>query len=580
MIMSRNRDKTFEKRSKRGVSIPTAMFFVLISFLISTVMAARAHLDLQLTRYDGLEMERELAARGAAARVLVELNDDDGWKEHDSSNRVVFERVSEGARFTTEGWAEQDSDNPLIYHVFGRAFNGELDSQSSLSSRVVLRRPDVEGIVFANAPVGDRRFESDSLFVKRGYDREWELLPPAPVMTYDSDRRLHIDHSRHCGSLNNLAADNNGRVYAHYIPGYDRDDFIGDIFRDKYKNFIRTGNFSDMYRAIPDYVEALGFGLRNKAFGGSVLMRYDLAKSGWEALPAVPDVSYSGNTAILRKDRIYDGGVGPIEVSGNSLYTALYRDGRDAMLRLDLGSNEWEVIQPPNAGLPEASQAEADDRGNLYAKWHTLNRNRSAIFRLSGNSNTWQSIPMPLRGQFDSDGHWHALGGEVPDLQHMDVTPDGKVYAVWNASDMNSSWNYVIYEYGPDDKGVERWRPLPPSPGFSDHKSKNSPPGATEQAYAADDKVNFRLVKSVAVDAEGRIISSIRDRSSRNSKDPLVYQQGEEYIPLGELPELKIDGSGQVHENRDPKKKVEAFQASGGGTRNGSKDRYIPVFRY
>lgn len=534
-------------------------------------------MDLQLTRYDGIEVERELAARGAAARALVELNKDDQWKEHDSEDRVRFESAREGARFNTEGWAQQDPENPLIYHVFGRAFHGDSDSQSSLSSRVVLRRPDVEGVVFTNAPVGNSRFQSDSLFVKKGYDREWEILPPAPVMTYDSNQILHVDPTRHCGSLNNLAADNNGRVYAHYIPGYDRDDFVGDIFRDKYGNFIRTGNFSDMYRAIPDYVEALGFGLRKKAFGGSVIMKFDIAGSSWEALPAVPDVSYSGGKAVLNPNKIYDGGVGPIEVSGNSLYASLFRNGRDAMLRLDLGSNEWEVIQPPSAGLPEASQAEADDRGNLYAKWHSIDRNRSAIFRMSGDSDVWQSIPMPQRGQFDSEGEWHTLGGDVPDLQHMDVTPEGKVYAVWNASDMNSSWKYVIYEYGPDDRGVERWKPLPPSPGFSDSETKNLPLEQVEKAYAADKKVDFRLVKSVAVDAEGRIISSIRDRSNRNSKDPLVYQQLEEYIPLGALPDKRFDSSGRLVDSAAP---VEAFQASGGGARNGSKDRYIPVFRY
>lgn len=562
--------------SNRGVSIPTALFFVLIAFLISTVMAARAHMDLQLTRYDGLEMEREAAAKGTAARVLVELNKDDKWKAHDADHRFQFESTAAGDRFDTEGWVAHDPDNPLIYHIFGRAYSGSAEGQSSLSSRVVLRRPDVEGMIFTNSPIGDGRYQPDSLFYRRGYDTDWTLIPPAPVITFDEYRNPHKLPGRFCGSLNNIAVDSKGRVYAHYIPGYDRDDFIGDIFRQKYRNYLKDGNYSGMYRAIPDYVETLGYGLRAKAFGGSSIMRYDTSKGEWEALPAVPAVNYSGGKATLDPSHIYDGGVGPIEVAGNSVYAALFRDGRDAMLRLDQSTNKWEVIQPPPTNVyVEATQCQADEKGNLYAKWGNIERSRTALYRMSGNK-PWEEIPLPARGQFDENGKWHLLGGTVPDIQHMDVTADGKVYGVWNAQDYNSQWSYVVYEFSADEHGVEKWKAIPPSPGlYYDAK---------ESRYAEDsNKKRFKFAKSIAVDAEERVITSLRDGGNSSAhEDPLVYQQGEDYIPLGLLPEKGFDSSGNFVDDvrRIDSRGTGPFQAAGGGYVNGSKERYIPVYRY
>ena len=537
------------------------MFFVLICFLISTVMAARAHLDLQVSRYDGMEMERDLAAQGASARALVELNKDDDWKEHDSDHRVLFETSADNGRFDLEGWAQADPDNPTIYHVYGRAFSSDANGQSSISSRVVLRRPDVEGVTFTNAPIVGQ-YLPDSLFYKRGYDTEWTHLPPAPRMTYSGTTL--VNHGGYCGSLNNLASDNSGNLYAHYIPGYDRDDVVGDIFRRKYGDFLKRGDFAGMYRAMPDYVETLGYDLRGKAFGGSVLMRFDTAKGDWEALPPVPDVGYSSGRAFLRPNTIYDGGVGPIEAGNNSVYAALFRDGHDAMLRLDLGTSEWEVIQPPGAGLPEAGQCEADEQGNLYANWWTVDRNRSGLFRKSGD-NAWEQIPMPPRGQFDDQGNWQELSGSVPGLQHLDVTSDGKVYAVWNAHEENSSMEYVVYEFSSDEHGNERWTPIAPAPRFT---------------YNADGEVKrlagaAQLVKSIAVDAEDRIISSIDEDLGIDS---LAYQQGDEYIPFELLPYKQHTRDGNLVEQKG--KNLEPFQATGGGFVNGSEDRYIPIYRY
>lgn len=548
--------------SQRGVSIPTAMFFVLVCFMISTVMAARAHLDLQVSKYDGLELERDLAARGAAARALVLLNADDEWKEHDSDNRVSFE-TTETARFNLEGWAQQDADNPLIYHVFGRAFVDGNSDQESISSRVTLRRPDTEGLTFANTSVPGQ-YQPDSLFYKRGYDAEWTLLPPAPRWTYN-DSMVLVEHSGYAGAVNNLAADNQGRMYAHYTSGYDRDDFIGDIYRRKYSDFLNSGNFAEMYRAMPDYVEALGFDLRRKAFGGSVLMRFDPQVSDWEALPAVPNVSYAGGVASINQNQIYDGGVGAIEVTNDSLYTVLYRDGHDAMLRLDLASNTWGVIQPPG-GMPEATQSEADDNGNIYAKWATVDRNRSAIYRQSGGS-SWEKIPDPPRGQFDEAGNWQPMSGVVTSLGHMDVTPEGKVYAVWNAHDESSSMEYVVYEFSKDSDGQEVWTPMPPAPRFNyvDGVPQALPQGGSSQ-----------LVKSLAVDAEDRLIASIDGRGG--GVDSMAYQQGEEYIPYDQLPNHVHNQNGELIEHETGH--LDPFQAAGGGFVNGQENRYITVYRY
>lgn len=535
------------------------MFFVLVSFMISTVMAARSHLDLQMSRYDGLELERDLAARGASARALVELNKDDEWKEHDRNDRVLFQSTSDGSKFNVEGWAQQDPDNPIIYHVYGRAFTS--DSQSSISSRVTLRRPDTEGVTFASAPVVSQ-YTPDSLFYKKGYDTEWTQLPPVPRSTFNDSMQL-VDHGGFSGSLNNLAADDQGRLYAHYIPGYDDDGVVGPIFRRKYGDFLKSGDFAGMYRAMPDYVELLGYGLRKQAFGNSVLWRFDTGTESWSALPAVPDVGYSGGQAYINQNRIYDGGVGSIEVADNALYTTLYRDGHDAMMKLDFSSNEWEVIQPPG-GLPEAGQVSSDGDGNIYAKWHTVDRNRSTIFRRAPGRNSWEAIPSPPKGQFDENNEWQPMQGEIPVQEHMEVTPDGKVFAVWNAHQENSSLEYVMYEFSEDENGRETWKPIPPSPRFYYRDGEL----VREQGAS-------QLVKGIAVDSEGRIIQSIDED---HGNDPLAYKQGDDYIPFDELPYQRHDRSGQYQE--DPDRSLEPFQAAGGGFRNGAEDRYIPVYRY
>jgi hypothetical protein len=535
------------------------MFFVLVSFMLSTVMAARAHLDLQMSRYDGLELERDLAARGASARALVALNQDDDWKDHDTDNRVLFQSMQDG-RFNVEGWAQQDPDNPLIYHVFGRAFTDGVGGQESISSRVVLRRPDVEGVTFTNAPRFGRLLP-DSLFYKRGYDSEWSHLPPAPRVTYDDNMQI-VNHGGYCGSLFNLASDDAGRLYAHYVPGYDRSDFVGSIFRQKYQDFLVSGDFAGMYRAMPDYVELLGYGLRKKAFGGSVIMRFDTAQGDWQPLPAVPDVGFANGQAYIDPNNIYDGGVGAIEVANNSLYTTLYKDGHDGMMRLDLSTNQWEIIQPPG-GMPEAGQCEADEQGNLYARWATMSRNQSAIFRKSGN-NDWEVIPEPPKGQFDDNNVWQPLPGTVTDMQHMDVTPDGKVYGVWNAHEANSSHEYVIYEFSKDDSGVERWKPIPPAPRFTYEDG---------EVKALDGAA--QLLKAMAVDSEGRIISSIDEDKGI---DTLAFKQGDEDIAMSLLPFKAHTTDGTFVE--DTNKNLEPFQAEGGGFQNGSEDRYIPVYRY
>ena len=191
---------------KKGIAVPTALFFVIFVFFISTVMAARAHMNLRVSHSAAEGVARQLAARGAAAQALVELNKDEAWRRHDSNDPVTFSLDP----LVTEGWVERDPDNPLIHHVFGRAFPLGQEEQAAVSTRIVLRRPDVEGVTFTNAPVLGQHIP-DSLFYKKSYDEEWSLLPPAPRWTYDQNRNL-VRHSGYAGSINNLAADDHGRL--------------------------------------------------------------------------------------------------------------------------------------------------------------------------------------------------------------------------------------------------------------------------------------------------------------------------------------------------------------------------------
>ncbi|MGE0492343.1 MAG: hypothetical protein AB7S38_24230 [Vulcanimicrobiota bacterium] len=554
------------------MAIPTALFFVLIIFFLATVMAARAHMNLRLSRYEADGFKRQQAARGAAAQALIELNKDDNWKVHDSADRVIFERDP----LVTEAWITQDPDHPLIMHIFGRAYPAGNEDMAEISSRVVLRRPDIEGVTFTNAPVFGR-LTPDSMFYKRSYDTEWTKLPPCPRLTYSESGVLQT-HSGYAGSLTNLAADDRGRLYAHYVPGYDRDDAIGDIYREKYARFLTTGDFGEMFRAVPDYVETLGSGLRAQAFGGSVIMTFDTANESWRALPPVPDVSFSGGTASLNTSRIYEGGVGPIEVSNDTLYVSIYKDGQDGMAMLDLNTETWQAIQPPpqsyftSSGqrvdrpglMQEAGNAEADSAGNLYANWLTGDRNNGAIFKKAPGG-TWELLPPPEAGQFAEDGRWLPLGGKANKLSYLDVTPEGDVYATWNAHLDNSSLDYVVYHLDTDEDGVQSWEPVPPSPRFTYDDT-----GKVQRLTGRSS-----LLKAMAIDAEGQVIASMYETAG---PDPLAHYYEGEFVPLPRLPDKRDRPDGTSVE--DPDGYLEPFQADGGGYRNGLENRYIPIYRY
>ena len=244
---------------------------------------------------------------------------------------------------------------------------------------------------------------------------------------------------------------------------------------------------------------------------------------------------------------------------------------------MDLDTEVWTAIPPPQveyidsngthhrgAGvMREAAQAEADDNGNLYARWYTGDRNQVGLFRKVGDSN-WELIPPPERGQFDESGNWHTIGGHATDLWHLDVTAEGKVYVTWNASNENPNLDYVCYELVKDSSGVESWNPLPPSPRFTyDNEGKVTRlPGRSS------------LLKTMSVDAEGQMISSIHEP---DGPDPLAIFLNEEFVPLPRLPDKRHAPTALLTESDGY---LEPFQAQGGGYQNGIEDRYISVYRY
>ena len=563
---------------KRGIVIPTALFLVLVTFLAATILAARADMDLRVGQYEDRKIALQAVARGASAQALTLLNQDDNWKDHDRDNPVSFG----GDPIVSSGWAEQDPNNPLIYHVFGKA---EMKGQSEnfeLSSQVTLRRPDTEGLVFTNAPVRGQNVPS-SLFYKRRYDQEWTILPPVPAQHYDENMQLQVDDTKLAGSLVNLGANSNGELFTFYSPGYDADGGLGNTYRRIFHRSFEQGDYLRLYTSIENYTESLGQSLQERVFGGGVLLQYDIENEDWRALPPIPDVAFSNDVAYVEPDEPYTGGIGAIEVTNEHVLAALHKKGSDGLLVLDLNNEAagWDVIQPPpnrtydsngsiqNAPglLDQVGQAEFDNQGTLVASWTTKGSSDKSIFRKEENQD-WELLRPPPRGQFDAGGNWVPIGGLAQDFGHLDVTSDGKIFVLWNPTQHGEDLDYVVFEYGVDENGVEGWTPRPPAPDFS----YNSNGIAVQQASTGQAKA----AKAMSVDEGGQVVISIEGHDVVD--DALTYENSNQFEPLPPLPNSGHSPSGAPTsfsgEQLDP------FQAEGGGIINGGDDRYLPVYRY
>lgn len=559
---------------RRGVIVPICLFFGMLVLLITTIMGARVEQDLSITKYEEAETRHALAARGAAAKALACLNLDDDWKEHDKSDPVRFTETP----LITEGWAEPDTDNLLIFHVYGRAYPEGKPEESEISTRVVIRRPDNEGSAFTSSPI-DGKFQPDSLYYKRRFDAEWTLLPPVRAQEFDDNGQLVVDEDNYAGFVTNLTSDNTGGLYGVTFPGYDR----VAAMRAAVRRHLARGEFSELWDAIGTRTDTLGTSLRKLVFGGAVIVKYDTTNQEWSALPPPPDIDFSNGIGALQLGEVYDGGLGAIRVGqDNKLYVSLHKEGQDGLLTLDLNSvsntPNWESIPPPakryyDAGdlktgpgtMEICANAVANGQGAVYCLWRNRGDAGNSLFRRDRDS--WQAIPYPKKGRFDSQGAWVEGRESVAKLAHLDVNKDGNLVALWNPKDQqDSQHDYVVFEHKAQEDGSFAWVQLPPSPRFQFD--------ANDQAVEQPGK--FQAAKAVSADSEGRVLVSL-DGEGR-ADDALCYSDHDEVELLPRLPGKFHDRSGEVRE--DETHRPVPLQVSGGGVENGQTDRYIPVYRY
>ena len=549
---------------------------VMVTFLAATILAARADLNLRFGQYEGDQMELLLAARGAAAQSLILLNEDDDWKVHDASDPVSFG----GDPIVTQGWVTQDADNPDIYHVYGKAYALGNPNSSEVSTRIVLRRPDNEGIVFTNSPVVGKNVPS-SLFFKRRYDADWTILPPAKYQYYDENMVHHEDPDALIGSLVNLGANSKGELFTFYTPGYDAQGGLGNVFRRKFHKYIKKSDYAGLYEAMRLYTETLGLDLRKKVFGGGVLLKFDRAAQEWAPLPAIPNVSFPNGVATVNPGEPYEGAIGAMEVTDNEIFVSMHKDGQDGVMRIDLNDQNagWTTVQPPpmkryqrdgtfiesSGTMSEVIQTESDASGNLYSAWTVKGRPENALFEKKPGQ-SWEPIKPPNRGSFDASGTWIPTSELALDIGHMDVTDDGDLFVIWNPGQHGENIPHIVFEYKENASGDREWVPKPPAPNFSfDGQGKASKANGLN-----------RLAKAMSVDQEGRVLISTDGEGQ--SDDALTYYESNQFEPLAPLPDWKHDKDGQLQ--KTPDNTLSGLQVEGGGFPNGSTDRFIPVYRY
>lgn len=155
---------------KLGAALITALFIVMVTFFLATVIYANAQRQLRLTQGSALETQRHYAALGAVNEAIARLSEGERWEDHPQDSPLTFSTQD----ISAEAWYSEDPDNPDLLHVTARVHHQGRPGQSLWRTRVVRKGGGSDGSVyslqFADAGI-------PSIMTRPISGGDWELLP-------------------------------------------------------------------------------------------------------------------------------------------------------------------------------------------------------------------------------------------------------------------------------------------------------------------------------------------------------------------------------------------------------------------
>lgn len=548
------------------MAIPIALFIVLLLFVLGTVAAQQASVNLRLTQREAEETRWLQAARAVSSKAILLLNQDEAFESY--TEATPYTEEEDGLKL--EAWATVDPDNPRLFHVHGLAYGEGQRGQARSFERVVRKRPDVKGITYAQSPVLGAN-NPDSIFYRTGDEPDWQLIPPAPLQYYSSDGTLHQVPGEFCNSLFFLSADNHGNLFAVSYAFLEGDDPLTNLVRGLVEGDMAAQDGAGHIYALAGMAEAAGAGpIWDAIVGRSTILKFNVDSAKWEALPPIPKMDYDASGNIVRPGGFQAPGLlATMHASDDHLHVACMRQGGDMLLQYDFTSHSWDALPPPPSqhyndagelvdapGLPKVLfNLTGDQDAEVYAQWGEPD-GRDVLYRKTDTG--WDPLP-PVPRQYYTESGLVEEDGYSPHTGHAEANIDSGLHAVYWASREHPGAADTLFRMEDGE-----WRPIPPAQAAHyDASGRATPSGG----------INTRI-DSLGIDAQGRRLIKSLDPTAPDTQ----YSLDRDYEPLPPLPRQRYDGHGNLIVN-------EGFfnvqtQIIGGGYRNTGGSQYVPMASY
>lgn len=553
-------------RARSGVAIPTALFVVLLLFVLGTVAARQASLNLRLSQGEAQETRWRQAARAAVNRAILLLNEDPSFESY--SEDSPFQETEDG--LTLEAWATVDPDHPKLYHVHGRAFPRGSPHLAQSFERIVRKRPDIQGITYAQSPIPGAN-TPDSIFYRHGDEPDWQLIPPVPLQFYRSDGTLETVPGEFTDSLYFLEADNNGNIYAHSYFFLEGDDPVTNLVRSVLEAGMASQSGHDYVYELAGLSESIGSGpIWDGIVGRGAVMKFNVDTRQWTALPPIPNMRYDASGNIVRTGGYQVPGLlTKMHASDDHLFVSCMRQGGDLLLRFNHQTETWDALPPPpnqhhddsgalvtDPGLPPVLfNLTGDENAEVYAQWGQPD-GRDVLYKKTDTG--WDPLP-PVPRKYYTDSGLVERPGFSPHTGHAEANIDSGLHAVYWASMEDPDGADTLFRLEDGE-----WQPIPPpQAAHYDAAGRAVPSGGIN-----------RILDSVGIDAEGKVLLKALDPAGPDAQ----YSLDKDYEVLPPLPRHRYDDQGQlVIQNGYFNIQT---QIVGGGFRNTGGSRYVPTAEF